>query len=308
MKCISLLHRRESHFIWFFIVCFLAVAIAGTDVMAGKPLQVYVVNYPLKYFCERIGGDQVEVFLPVPEGVDPAYWNPEIAEISAYQKADLILLNGAGYAQWTNKVSLPRAKLVDTSKQFADQYIHVKGAVTHSHGAEGEHAHEDVAFTTWLDFRLASLQAEAIYQALCRVRPDEKVKFHRNFSGLKRNFSGLDQKLKEVVARNENQPLLVSHPVYDYFTRRYGLNIRSLHWEPDEMPSEAQWQAFTSILQNHAVQWMVWEAEPLKEVVSKLNGMGIGTVVFNPGGNVPPKGDFIDLMQENIADLARAFE
>ena len=67
----------------------------------------------------------------------------------------------AGYAKWINKVSLPRSKLVNTSKKFTDRYIRTEGAVTHSHGPKGEHAHEDVAFTTWIDFNLAAKQARA---------------------------------------------------------------------------------------------------------------------------------------------------
>ena len=37
-------------------------------------LKIYVVNYPLQYFAQRIGGDNVDVFFPAPSGVDPAYW------------------------------------------------------------------------------------------------------------------------------------------------------------------------------------------------------------------------------------------
>ena len=133
-------------------------------VLADSPLNVYVVNYPLKYFAERIGGPHVKVTLPVPAGEDPVYWTPEIAEISAYQQADLILLNGAGYAKWVSKVSLPRAKTVDTSRGFKDKYITVKETMTHSHGAEGEQAHEGLAFTTWLDLSLVAKQAETVFR------------------------------------------------------------------------------------------------------------------------------------------------
>jgi zinc transport system substrate-binding protein len=100
----------------------------------------------LKYFAERIGGPHVKVTLQVPPDVDPVYWIPSIADISAYQQADLILLNGAGYAKWITKVSLPGSKTVDTSRSFKDRYITVKEVMTHSHGPEGEHAHEGLAF------------------------------------------------------------------------------------------------------------------------------------------------------------------
>ena len=41
------------------------------------PLTVYAVNYPLAYFAERIGGDDVVVHFPVPAGDDPAFWSPD---------------------------------------------------------------------------------------------------------------------------------------------------------------------------------------------------------------------------------------
>ena len=80
-----------------------------TDASAGDRLSVYTVNYPLAYFAERIGGDQVEVVFTAPPDVDPAYWVPDQKTITAYQQADLILLNGANYAKWISKVSLPRS-------------------------------------------------------------------------------------------------------------------------------------------------------------------------------------------------------
>ena len=62
-------------------------------------LKIYVVNYPLQYFAERIGGDKVDVFFPAPSDVDPAFWTPGREVVRQYQQADLILLNGADYAK-----------------------------------------------------------------------------------------------------------------------------------------------------------------------------------------------------------------
>ncbi len=81
---------------------------------SGKP-SIFVVNYPLKYFAERISGEHADVKFPAPPNVDPANWKPDIQTIAAYQRADLILVNGAGYAKWTKKVSLPQFRLVNTS-------------------------------------------------------------------------------------------------------------------------------------------------------------------------------------------------
>jgi len=275
--------------------------------MAAGPLSVYVVNYPLKYFAERIGGDHVKVEFPVPPNVDPAYWNPDLANISDFQKADLILLNGAGYAKWVAKVSLSRSKMVDTSRKIKNQYIYTKEAMTHSHGGEGEHAHEDLAFTTWLDLSLAARQAEAIAAAMSRKRPGLRNTFQRNFEALAKDLKTLDNDILRIVSEKPSTPLIVSHPVYDYFARRYGLNIVSVHWEPDTFPDDRQWMDLQKILKEHPAKWMIWEDEPVEQAEDQLKAYGIDNLVFDPCGNVPQQGDFMTVMRRNVDNLGKAF-
>jgi zinc transport system substrate-binding protein len=88
-----------------------------------RPLEIITVNYPLAYFAERILGEHGNVSFPAPAGVDPAYWSPEPEIIAEYQQADLILLNGAGYAAWTANATLPRSRLVNTTAALTDQLI-----------------------------------------------------------------------------------------------------------------------------------------------------------------------------------------
>lgn len=274
---------------------------------AGDVLEVYAVNYPLKYFAERIGGPRVAVTLPLPPDVDPAYWEPGIAEIAAFQQADLILLNGAGYARWTGKVSLPRAKTVDTSRAIKDRYITTKEVTTHSHGAEGKHAHEALAFTTWLDPSLAARQAGAVYEALVRRRPELASEFQANLASLENDLLALDTRLKDIVSKNPATPVVFSHPVYDYLIRRYGMNARSVHWEPDEVPTGEQLKALKQVLAIHPAGWMIWEGTPDGASVEKLTALGIQDTVFDPCGNQPASGDFMTVMQQNVLNIEAVF-
>ena len=82
---------------------------------SSHKLVIYTVNYPLAYFAERIGNDLVEVHFPAPTGEDPAFWSPDGDTIAAFQEADLILLNGAGYAKWVERAALPSSKVVNIS-------------------------------------------------------------------------------------------------------------------------------------------------------------------------------------------------
>jgi zinc transport system substrate-binding protein len=301
------LNQNTGSLRWIFTIILFILAFSVKFGAAKGPLRVYVVNYPLKYFAERIGGDHVKVEFPIPADVDPAYWNPDLANISAYQKADLILVNGAGYAKWLAKVSLPRSKMVDTSRQFKDRYITNKEVMNHSHGAAGEHAHEALAFTTWLDFELAARQAEAIAVAMSRKRTDLDDTFQRNYKALAEDLKRLDRDIQTIASMNPATPLFVSHPVYDYFARRYGLNIVSVHWEPDQVPRDEQLGGFKEILKRHPAKWMIWEGQPVQASVDRLKELGVDSLVFDPCGNVPDQGDFMTVMRGNVDNLRKAF-
>lgn len=289
----------------FVIVGFSSISRAASS--DSEKLTIYVVNYPLKYFAERIAGEHATFVFPAPPDVDPAYWMPDAKTISDYQRADLILLNGANYAKWVNKVSLPRFRMVNTSEAFKDRYIEAAEILTHSHGAEGKHAHEALAFTTWIDFSLAAEQAKAIAKALNRKKPSLEDIFQRNYQELEKDLLKLDRDMKALVSKDISKPFTVSHPVYDYLARGYGLNIKSVHWEPDEVVDDRQLMELQSILKDHPAKWMIWEGEPIKESVEKLKAIGMQSVVFDPCGNTPDQGNFISMMQENVQNLKAAF-
>ena len=237
---------------------------------------VYVVNYPLQYFAERIGAEQVRVVFPAPADEDPAFWKPDVATIAAFQGADLIFINGAGYAKWLKTASLPKSKVIDTSRRFKADYIEIQGTGTHTHGPTGEHAHAGTAFTTWLDFRQAARQAQAVMEGLSRLLPDHQDIFEQRYAELEHDLLALDERTEAIVAQRRAQPLLASHPVYQYLARRHGLNLQSVLWEPEVMPDAEQWDALQSILQGHAAGWMLWEGDPLPASAQKLQTLGCG--------------------------------
>jgi zinc transport system substrate-binding protein len=267
-----------------------------------------VTNYPLQYFAQRIGDEYASVHFPAPPDEDPAYWTPSPEIIGNYQDADLILLNGAGYEKWTEAASLPRSKLCDTSSRFtSEDFILAEDSVTHSHGPEGQHAHGGKAFTVWLDPALARKQTDAISNAFAELRPQHAEEFRRNRDALAKDLETLDQEIADALGKATDRPVLFSHPVYQYFQRRYGLNAKSVHWEPDEEPSDAMWAELRGILQQHPAKWMIWEDQPLDSVVQGLAELGLTSVVYYPCGNTPPEGDLLAAQSKSLSALARVY-
>ena len=278
---------------------------SGSD-SAGKP-KVLAVNYPLAFFAERIGGEAIEVDFPVEPGVDPAFWKPTAEAIGRFQSADLILKNGADFAKWIKTTSLPDSIVVDTSTAFTESLIVVQDGATHRHGDEGEHSHEGVASTTWLDFGLAIQHAAAVRDALIQLLPEKSATFETNFAALRQELETLDGEFAFTAQSLSETPLVASHPVYQYAARRYGLRIRSLLWEPEIVPDEEAMKQLAALLEGHPASVMIWEAQPAEASVAKLASIGVSSVVSSPSGNRPPEGgDFLGVMRSNIEALKKA--
>lgn len=271
------------------------------------PPRVTAVNYPLAYFARRIGGDHVVVELPVPDGEDPAHWTPDAAAVGRMQTADLVLDNGAGYAGWMRTVSLPSARVVDTSDAIHTKLLSRDGAVTHSHGTGGEHSHGELASTTWLDPRLAAGQAGAIRDAFVALLPNRAEEFRANADELQRALEELDAACVRAVSGTTRRRALFSHPVYDYLEARYAIDGRSVAWEPDVAPTEAEWAEFDALRADFDATVMFWEREPLAATREALQRRGIDSLVLDPCGWTPASGDWFDVMDANRAALARAF-
>jgi zinc transport system substrate-binding protein len=272
-----------------------------------EPLVVYAVNAPLALFAERIGGSGVSVHFPAPAGVDPAFWEPDGDTIAAYQRADVILLNGASYAKWTEIAALPESRTIDTSRSFESELIRVDDAIVHRHGAEGEHHHAGAASTTWIDFRQALAQAEEVHAAIVSHRPHGRDDIDINMESLRAELDELDRRMVEIAARIGDRPLVASHPVYQYWARRYGLNVEAVTWEPEVVPDDAELARLAELLRHHPARTMIWEKAPDPRSVAALEAMGIASVVFDPCGNRPASGDFLSVMRENLDRLDRAF-
>jgi zinc transport system substrate-binding protein len=179
--------------------------------------------------------------------------------------------------------------------------------MTHTHGAAGEHAHEGLAFTTWLDLSMAAEQATAVAMAMSRKKPDLKKVFESELLALKNDLQNLDRQLAETVSQNPTVPVLMSHPVYDYMVRRYNLNARAVHWEPDQLPTPEQLEELNQVLSAYPASWMIWEGAPVPAATAKLLSFGVESTVFDPCANRPEQGDFLSVMQENISGLETIF-
>ena len=267
----------------------------------AKPPTVLAVNNPLAYFAGRLlEGSSIEVGLPVPTGIDPANWQPALEDVLELQQAELILLNGAAYSKWLDKVNLDPHALVRSGETFRDQWIPLSSSVTHSHGPGGEHAHAGYAFTTWLDYSMAAEQASTVAAALANRWPEYGAGIETQLTTLLEQLGQLDSAYLQLAQSLSGRSLIYSHPVYQYFERRYGLAGKSLHWEPDSPAPEAEWQQLAQQIKPDSL--MIWEDQPVPAIVERMKELGLEWAVLDPAANQGDS-DWLSIQHKNLSNL-----
>lgn len=283
----------------------LALALLAGPALAQptEPLGAHAVNAPLAYFAERLAGGSVEVEMPVPAGADPATWRPGVADISGMQQADLILLNGAELYGWTQRVSLPRARVVDTIRGFPEGALIAVEGSTHSHGDEPEHSHAATAPNTWLDFGLARLQAAAVAEAMARLLPEEGGAVEDRLAELDAELAALEADAARIGASLAGQPVISYHRGYEYLARSLGVDIVPLNWDAETAPDAAAFAELDAALAQHPARLMILSEAPSPETAAALAERRIDAVLFDTATTTAP-----DAVSSTLASGLAALE
>ncbi|RED18780.1 metal ABC transporter substrate-binding protein [Pontivivens insulae] len=279
----------------------LLFCMAGAASAQDRPV-IVADSYPVAYFAEQLAGDSADVRLVVPEGRDPSSWRPSLAEIGEIQSADLIVLNGAGLADWTSRAALPRARTVETTRGLTDRFIQTE-TITHSHGAEGSHSHEGVATHTWLDLEIAAAQAEALSVAIGRALPDIDVA--ANLQALADLLAALDAQGNALVD-GDAVPTIASHPRYEYLGAAYDLEITSLDWEAGAEPNADQLAVLSELIAETGATLFIWEAAPPASANAAVADLGLAQAVVHPLTMPSGDMDFAQTMRANFAAIEEA--
>jgi zinc transport system substrate-binding protein len=265
--------------------------------------------YPAQYWTQRIVDTLVPVSCATPNGEDPASWRPGRDDMARLQKAELIVINGASFESWVSTAPLPRSRIVDSTAALTSPLISHAHAVTHSHGPGGEHSHEGIDGHTWLDPVNAAEQARAIAEALISMKPEYADTFRSNAARLDRDLQSLHAALGSIAPAMQGVTILASHPSYNYIGRRYGWRVVNLGIEPDDALTDADWNRVIALCDEAGPgpRIALWEDVPSAENADGFTSkLGAASVIFRPGESKPVEGDYLSVMQDNIAALKAA--
>lgn len=187
---------------------------------------------PLWEMAAAVAGNDLQVQSIVPPNRVARTWRPSADDVQSLQTAQLVLLQGAGYEPWRERITLPGSRTVDTSAAYSEQLIEIPDATVHQHGPGGLHSHPGTVWSTWLDPELALAQLDQVQSACSRLRPEQSAEFARRAAPVARELRALDDLLLQLKAQNlpEDFAVLGDGAYFLYLTRRLGWKLHYLHW------------------------------------------------------------------------------
>jgi zinc transport system substrate-binding protein len=234
-----------------------------------EPL-VVTTSYPARWLVEQLSPAGARLEHLAPPGEDPQTWQPSGELVARMGQASLVVANGRAYESWLETVSLPQGRLVLSAQEVKP--IKLLGN-THSHGSNGEHSHAGLDPHTWMDPQSYLIQARAVHAGLSRVYSQQRGVLDQKLHTLLAGLEALDQQNARLLESLPTAKYAANHPAYNYFFRRYAMEVRSFDISPGKPPAPeavAEIQAWAS---GELPAVMLWESEPVDAIKTALPGL-----------------------------------
>jgi zinc transport system substrate-binding protein len=303
---------------------FAAVKYSGKQQSPPDKITIVTTLFPLYDFAKTIGGDNVEVILLLPPGVEPHSFEPTPGDITKISRANIFVFTGEFMEPWAHEIlsgiSNKKLIVVDASKGInlipaSQQHEH-----HHEHGEQCKH-HEHEQYEgmdphIWLDFDNDTIIIDNITNALCEVDADNADFYHANAERYKTKLAQLDADYKTQLSDCTSETIVFGgHYAFGYMAKRYNLNyLAAQGLAPDSEPTATDLIALIEQIKKGNIRCVFYEELASPKIAETLaSETGAKMLMLNPGHNVSRKDmenniSFIGIMLNNLQNLRTGLE
>lgn len=199
------------------VALLLAVAVSIPTATAADLPVVFVSIPPLKFVVEHLAGGLARVEVMLPSGASPATYEPTPRQMAALNGAVLYLQIGVPFeGPVLAKISTlaPGLEVVDCRQGIT---------LVPMEGSDDGHGHGPLDPHIWLDPIRMKTVARTTARALSERVPAAAAGIESLLARLLEEIDETNHRVEARLAPFGGRDLLVFHPAYGYFTRRYGL-------------------------------------------------------------------------------------
>ena len=278
------------------LIMTLAFAIFSLPAMA-EPLKILCAENVYADIAAQIGGNYVRTtaVLSNPDQ-DPHVFEASPSVARDIKNADLVILNGAGYDDWMNRLLAASPNTTRKTLEMAE--------ITHVQSGENPHI--------WYDVGRVQTFAHALTETLSTLDPAHKQDFDHNLANFAASLEKIDQQIHDFKTRHGQIAITASEPVFGYMAASLGADMKGLSFQMAIMnntePSVSDVATFEKSLKNHEVSAMLYNAQAGSPSVERLKKIAIaaGIPVVPVTETEPAHTSYQDWMRQEISALDQA--
>ena len=304
------------------------------DGEGGRKLKVAATLFPYYDFVRQVAGDQVELSLVIPAGMDSHSFEPTPRDIRTMQEADVIIANGGAMEHWVDQVvdSFDREdqtvvimmdhvdaveeEIVEGMEHSDEGHGHVH---VHEDGEEDGHLEEDesqyeIEFDEhiWTSPVNAMRMVDVIAETLTERDPDHGAMYQAGAAAYLEELERLDKEFREVRDSAVHDMIVMGDKFpLRYFADTYGLRYRAAFsgCSSDTEPSARTIAYLIDKVKEEGLP-VIYYLELSSHRVAEIIGEETGAVplLFHSCHNVTRRQfeegvTYLELMEQNVKNL-----
>ena len=304
------------------------------DGEGGRKLKVAATLFPYYDFVRQVAGDQVELSLVIPAGMDSHSFEPTPRDIRTMQEADVIIANGGAMEHWLDQVvdSFDREdqtvvimmdhvdaveeEIVEGMEHSDEGHGHVH---VHEDGEEDGHLEEDESQYEieydehiWTSPVNAMRMVDVIAETLTERDPDHGAMYQAGAAAYLEELERLDKEFREVRDSAVHDMIVMGDKFpLRYFADTYGLRYRAAFsgCSSDTEPSARTIAYLIDKVKEEGLP-VIYYLELSSHRVAEIIGEETGAVplLFHSCHNVTRRQfeegvTYLELMEQNVKNL-----
>ena len=304
------------------------------DGEGGRKLKVAATLFPYYDFVRQVAGDQVELSLVIPAGMDSHSFEPTPRDIRTMQEADVIIANGGAMEHWVDQVvdSFDREdqtvvimmdhvdaveeEIVEGMEHSDEGHGHVH---VHEDGEEDGHLEEDESQYEieydehiWTSSVNAMRMVDVIAETLTERDPDHGAMYQAGAAAYLEELERLDKEFREVRDSAVHDMIVMGDKFpLRYFADTYGLRYRAAFsgCSSDTEPSARTIAYLIDKVKEEGLP-VIYYLELSSHRVAEIIGEETGAVplLFHSCHNVTRRQfeegvTYLELMEQNVKNL-----
>ncbi|MFA7428272.1 metal ABC transporter substrate-binding protein [Mesotoga sp.] len=271
------------------------------------PLKIVATINPYYLILKEITGQEAQVDLLIGPGQNPHIFSPKISDIRKLNDADLVIANGLDLEVFLKPYLedlTSRGKTIVYMGSLLPDELLVDENEKDDDDEPGHHDNPHI----WLDpIILSDHVVPILVRTLSSLDPGNSEFFSSNAANLIKNLQEFSDQTASYLERFKGKTVIVAHPSFSYFFRRYGIKLEPVLEGVGDEPTIGEIMKLVDFVRSQDVIGVFAEYQHSKRAIDilmdetsvkhgELDSLGIST------------GSIMELLQWNLAEMKRVFD